>query len=228
ARRVNPKPPSSTPPVGPLRLLAVAETDVEARRVTVEVVVVDTSVLRPVALVDDLLESVPALLLRRELAIEGNVGPTPADRGAVRPVVAATEGLASGVHARFALALLAAGLTVAGGGERGGREGRDGGGESREGGKLELHDETYCHVTLKLVSFGDRLRRGRLVVWLELGVVFSLLYHSSTLAQPSVLVISNIIDRSRPVRSSPYCATHVQFLQGRSMITHADPRSRGL
>lgn len=93
----------------------------------------------PVALVDHLLEPVPALLLRRELPIERDVRPAPADSARVRPVAAAAEGLAGGLDAVVGLAVLAAGLGVAGRGEGGGRGGGEGDGEGGEGGEVELH-----------------------------------------------------------------------------------------
>lgn len=101
----------------------------------------------PVALVDHLLEPVPALLLRRELPVERDVRPAPADPARVRPVAAAAEGLAGGLDAVVRLAVLAAGLGVAGGCERRGRGGREGEGEGGEGGEVELHggdDEESC------------------------------------------------------------------------------------
>ena len=65
------------------RLLAVAESDIETRRITVVIVRVNAAVLLAVALIDDVLEAVPALLLSGKFAVERNVSPTPAERGAV-------------------------------------------------------------------------------------------------------------------------------------------------
>lgn len=121
------------------RSLAVTEPNIEAGRVAVKVEVVDPAVLVPEALVDNLLKPVPALLLRRKLPVERDVRPAPADPARVRPVAAAAEGLAGGLDAVVGLAVLAAGLGVAGGCEGGGRGGREGEGEGGEGGEVELH-----------------------------------------------------------------------------------------
>ena len=123
------------------RLLAVAESDIETRRITVVIVRVNAAVLLAVALVDDVLEPVPALLLSSELAVERDMSPAPAERGAVRPVAATAERLAGTLYTVVGLALAAAGLAVAGCGEGGGREGRESGGESGKGGELELHGD---------------------------------------------------------------------------------------
>ncbi|KAJ2966655.1 hypothetical protein NUW54_g13743 [Trametes sanguinea] len=95
------------------RLLAVAEVDVEASGIAVVVVGVLAAVLLAVALVEDVLEPVVALLLRSEPAVQGNAGPSPVEGVAVIPVVTAAEGGAGAGHAVPALTLLAPAYAVA-------------------------------------------------------------------------------------------------------------------